>query len=294
MDRLTVPHSWQVRNCKIAKVQNNERTKQRKYESTKQRKYETTTVKNNESAKVQNCETTKIRNNESTNIVSKGLKRKSFHPLTWLCSYRPTVLQPFRASFYRSCTAQSTFLLCPTMFSYHKLPPSLTTRPQPLVLRPCTVLCVPVPHVWRVRCAVSWCEGRFDVRAHRTFLVASSWSWRQPHPLVEDLPSADRINQTEGDAVSRAGSSRFDDVASFIPSCTSAWQDNSCKLHSAEQPTYTRGPLLQALQFVLSRLTSCEQVRSSSRGGRSARADARLCTSSGISLIVPFSFHLVR
>ena len=30
------------------------------------------------------------------------------------------------------------------------------------------------------------------------------------------------------------------------------------------------------------------------RGARSARADARLCTSSGINLIVPLSFHLVR
>ena len=29
------------------------------------------------------------------------------------------------------------------------------------------------------------------------------------------------------------------------------------------------------------------------RGARSARADARLCTSSGINLIVPLSFHLV-
>ena len=29
-------------------------------------------------------------------------------------------------------------------------------------------------------------------------------------------------------------------------------------------------------------------------GARSARADARLCTSSGINLIVPLSFHLVR
>ena len=30
------------------------------------------------------------------------------------------------------------------------------------------------------------------------------------------------------------------------------------------------------------------------RGARSARANARLCTSSGINLIVPLSFHLVR
>ena len=29
-------------------------------------------------------------------------------------------------------------------------------------------------------------------------------------------------------------------------------------------------------------------------GARSARADARLCTSSGINIIVPLSFHLVR
>ena len=30
------------------------------------------------------------------------------------------------------------------------------------------------------------------------------------------------------------------------------------------------------------------------RGARSARADARLCTSSGINLIVPLSFHVHR
>ena len=30
------------------------------------------------------------------------------------------------------------------------------------------------------------------------------------------------------------------------------------------------------------------------RGARSASADARLCTSSGVNLIVPLSFHLVR
>ena len=35
-------------------------------------------------------------------------------------------------------------------------------------------------------------------------------------------------------------------------------------------------------------------IISCSRGARSARADARLCTSSGINLIVPLSFHLVR
>ena len=34
--------------------------------------------------------------------------------------------------------------------------------------------------------------------------------------------------------------------------------------------------------------------RGTTRGARSARADARLCTSSGINLIVPLSFHLVR
>ena len=36
------------------------------------------------------------------------------------------------------------------------------------------------------------------------------------------------------------------------------------------------------------------QLTGSARGARSARADARLCTSSGINLIVPLSFHLVR
>ena len=35
-------------------------------------------------------------------------------------------------------------------------------------------------------------------------------------------------------------------------------------------------------------------IRFRPRGARSARADARLCTSSGINLIVPLSFHLVR
>ena len=34
--------------------------------------------------------------------------------------------------------------------------------------------------------------------------------------------------------------------------------------------------------------------KQTTRGARSARADARLCTSSGINLIAPLSFHLVR
>ena len=114
-----------------------------------------------------------------------------------------------------------------------------------------------------MKCAVSWCAGRFDVRAHRTFLKPSSWSWwRQPHHLALALPSTDRTDQTEGDAVSRAGSSRFDDVASFVSSCKSTciWQDNSCQ-NSQKCP---RRPLLQALQFSPCRLSSCEQVRNSS------------------------------
>ena len=41
-------------------------------------------------------------------------------------------------------------------------------------------------------------------------------------------------------------------------------QDNSCQLHSTEQPKCTRGPLLQAPQFVPCRLNSCAQVRSGS------------------------------
>ena len=73
---------------------------------------------------------------------------------------------------------------------------------------------------------------------------------------------ADRTDQTEGDAVSRTGSSRFNEFASFVPSCISTWQNNSCQLHPAEQPTCRRGPLLQALQFVPCWLSSCEQTRS--------------------------------
>ena len=40
--------------------------------------------------------------------------------------------------------------------------------------------------------------------------------------------------------------------------------------------------------------TLSQRETNSSRGARSARTDARLCTSSGINLIVPLSFHLVR
>ena len=40
---------------------------------------------------------------------------------------------------------------------------------------------------------------------------------------------------------------------SFLRVHTGTWLGKSCQLHSAEQPTCTRGPLLQALQFF-----SCE------------------------------------
>ena len=78
-----------------------------------------------------------------------------------------------------------------------------------------------------MRSSVSSLAGRFDVRAHRTFLDASLWNWwRQPHPLAVALASADRTDQSEGVAVSRIGSSRFDNVASFASSFTGTWQDN--------------------------------------------------------------------
>ena len=98
-----------------------------------------------------------------------------------------------------------------------------------------------------VRCFVM----RGMIRCESSFLEASSCSWwRQPYPLAVALQAGDRTDQTEGDAVSRAGSSKFDDVASIVPSCTGTGQDHSCQIHSAEQPACTRGPLLQALQVV--------------------------------------------
>ena len=69
--------------------------------------------------------------------------RQSSHPRTWL---RPgTVLLPFTVSFHRSRTAQSTFLLYPTTFSCHSA--TVLDNIQPPVLRPCTVICVPLPSV---------------------------------------------------------------------------------------------------------------------------------------------------
>ena len=79
---------------------------------------------------------------------------------------------------------------------------------------------------------------------------------------------ADRTDQTEGDAVSRTGSSRFNEFASFVPSCISTWQNNSCQLHPAEQPTCRRGPLLQALQFVPCWLSSVSTGTIRSAKGR--------------------------
>ena len=83
-----------------------------------------------------------------------------------------------------------------------------------------------------------------------------SWSYRsgwstllRDGSIAQESPAwkTNHTDQTEGDAVSRAGSSRFDDVASFTPSCTSTWQDNYCQLNSAEQLNCTRAPLLQAI-----------------------------------------------
>ena len=67
--------------------------------------------------------------------VGKRLKklRKSSHPQTW---FRPcTVFPPFTAFFYRSCTAQSTFLPRPTTFCCQSA--TVLDDLQPPVLRPC-------------------------------------------------------------------------------------------------------------------------------------------------------------
>ena len=131
MDRLTVPHSWQVRNCKIAKVQNNEKTKQRKYESTKQRKYETTTVK-----KQRKCESAKLRNNENTKqrkyeYSEQGLKSCENLSIRW-----PDCVHVGLQSFSRS-GRPSTAHVPPSQRSYCVLqcsPAIDCHRPRRLVL----------------------------------------------------------------------------------------------------------------------------------------------------------------
>ena len=118
-------------------------------------------------------------------------------------------------------------LLRPKTFSCHST--TVFDELQPPVLRPCTVkISSAFPYspssVWGVLIMRGAIRYTYMIRAPRTFLEAYSWSWwRQPHSLAVALPSADRTDQTEGDAVSRAGSSRFDDVAFFVLLCKGTW-----------------------------------------------------------------------
>ena len=165
---------------------------------------------------------------------------KSSHLLTWLRLCR--VLPPFLVFFYRADTAQSMFLLRPTTLSCHSS--TVLDDLHPPVLRPCSLQSSAslLSAVSRSSGDHVVMRGAFDVRAHRTFVEASSWSWwRQPHPLAVAPSSADRTYLTEGGVVFRDGSNRFDNVASFIPSCTGTWQDSSCQLHSAKTANMQSG-----------------------------------------------------
>ena len=62
----------------------------------------------------------------------------------------------------------------------------------------------------------------------------------------------------------------------------------------AQAPVCTAYGKLFLLRYAAVNLVYSITLVFLARGARSARADARLCTSSGINLIVPLPFHLVR
>ena len=120
-------------------------------------------------------------------------------------------------------------------------------RPPKALLRPTTLSC----HSSTVLDDLRQCTVLCIILLYRPSSVCLAMLMKAPSSYRRvALPSADRTDQTEGDTVSRAGSSRFDDVAFFVPSCTGTWQESSCQLHSAEQPTCTQSPLLQATCWI--------------------------------------------
>ena len=99
----------------------------------------------------------------------------------------------------RSCTAQSTFLLRPTMFSCHSF--TVLDDLHPPVLRPCTVI---LNGEWTVHGLLVW--GRLgNVRGFAGFTLCASLRSHMDHPpTFNDRPPSRKLTERSLGAPPRA------------------------------------------------------------------------------------------
>ena len=92
------------------------------------------------------CLTTTFLSNVSTAFLKNYILSRTLGNVSKSCENLPIRWADcVHIQFFRSCTTQSAFLLRPTTFSCHSA--NVLDDLQPSVLRPCTVLCVPLPSV---------------------------------------------------------------------------------------------------------------------------------------------------